>query len=118
MDGWEDRPTGTTTIAPGVLVTIARLTALGVPGVTGMARVAGGVNRLFRRGASEGVRIELADDTVSVDLYLMLGSSTNVRDVSRKVQAEVASAIENMVGMPVARVDVHVEDFEDPPATE
>ena len=119
MDGaWEERPTGTTTIAPGVLVTIARLTALGIRGVTRMAPVAGGVNRLFRRGAGEGVRIEVTENTVSVDLYLVLGPATNVRDVSRKVQAEVASAIEQMVGMPVARVDVHVEDFDDLPAAE
>jgi uncharacterized alkaline shock family protein YloU len=48
----------------------------------------------------------------------VLGSNSNVRDVGRKVQAEVAGAIENMVGMPVARVDVHVEDFEDPPAAQ
>jgi uncharacterized alkaline shock family protein YloU len=114
----EGSGTGATTIAPGVLVTIARLSALGVSGVSRMAPVAGGVNRLFRRGASEGVRIEVADDTVSADLYLVLEHGSNVRDVGHKVQAEVASAIENMVGMPVARVDVHVEDFDEPPAGE
>jgi uncharacterized alkaline shock family protein YloU len=115
---WEGRPTGSTTIAPGVLVTIAKLTALGISGVSRMAPVAGGVNRLFRRGAGEGVRIEVSDDTVSVDLYLVLEQETNVREVSRKVQAEVAGAIENMVGMPVARVDVHIEDFDALPAEE
>jgi uncharacterized alkaline shock family protein YloU len=114
----EGSGTGATTIAPGVLVTIAKLSALGVSGVSRMAPVAGGVNRLFRRGAGEGVRIEVADDTVSVDLYLVLEHGTNVRDVSRKVQAEVASAIENMVGMTVARVDVHIEDFDELPAGE
>jgi uncharacterized alkaline shock family protein YloU len=118
MDGSQDRPIGSTTIAPGVLLTIARLTALSVPGVTGMARVAGGVNRLFRRGASEGVRIEVSDDTVHVDLFLVLAAQSNVREVSRRTQAEVASAIENMVGMPVAAVDVHVEDFEEPQTAE
>lgn len=118
MDASKDHPAGTTTIAPGVLVTIARLTALGIPGVTGMARVPGGVNRLFRRGASEGVRIEIADDTVHVDLYLVLGTQTNVREVSRQVQAKVAGAIEQMIGMQVAAVDVHVEDFEDSPSAE
>lgn len=115
---WEGRSTGTTTIAPGVLVTISKLSALGVSGVSRMAPVAGGVNRLFRRGAGEGVRIEVSDDTVSVDLYLVLEHGTNVRDVSRKVQAEVASAIENMVGMTVARVDVHIEDFDELPAAD
>jgi len=103
---------GTTTIAPGVLVTIARLTALGVPGVAAMAHVPGGANRFFRRGSGEGVRIEVSDNSVEVDLFLILAQGTNVRDVSRNVQAEVAQAIELMVGMQVSKVDVHVEDVD------
>lgn len=103
---------GTTTIAPGVLVTIARLTALGVPGVAAMAHVPGGANRLFRRGSGEGVRIEVSDNSVDVDLFLVLDQGTNVRDVSRNVQAEVARAIELMVGMQVSKVDVHIEDVD------
>jgi uncharacterized alkaline shock family protein YloU len=101
-----------TTIAPGVLLTIARETALAVPGVTGMAPVPGGVNRLFRRGLGDGVRITVADGSASVDLYLVLGRESNVRQVSRAVQHEVARAIQEMVGMPVDRVDVHIEDID------
>jgi uncharacterized alkaline shock family protein YloU len=77
-----------------------------------MAPIPGGVNRIFRRGSGEGVRIEVEDGTVSVDLYLILAHNTNVREVSRKVQAEVARAIEDMVGMKAKRVDVHVEDVD------
>jgi uncharacterized alkaline shock family protein YloU len=106
------RTEGTTTIAPGVLVTIARLTAMGVPGVAGMAAVSGGVNRLFRRGAAEGVRIDVDGQAVTVDLYLVLRHDSQVREVSRKVQADVARAIENMVGMQVRRIDVHIEDMD------
>ena len=117
MDAARDHQrVGSTPIAPGVLVTIAKLTALGVPGVSRMAPVPGGVNQLFRRGAGEGVRIEVADDTVGVDLYLVVLHGINVREVSRRVRADVAGAIENMVGMPVQRVDIHVEDFDDVPA--
>lgn len=107
----QERAPGTTTIAPSVLVTIARLTALGVPGVIGMSPIPGGVNRLFRRGGGEGVRIEVDDNIVSIDLYLTLAHETNVREVSRKVQAEVARAIEHMVGMTIERIDVHIEDI-------
>lgn len=101
-----------TTIAPGVLVTIARETALSVPGVTGMAPVPGGVNRLFRRGLRDGVQITVDQARASVDLYLVLGRESNVRQVSRAVQHEVARAIQEMVGMPVDRVDVHIEDID------
>jgi len=104
------RSPGSTTIAPGVLTTIARLTALSVPGVMGMAPVPGGVNRLFRRGSGEGVRIEVEEDVVSVDLYLELALGSNMRDVGRRVQAEVERAIKDMVGMEVREVNVHIED--------
>lgn len=105
-----------TTIAPEVLVTIARMTALGVPGVVRMAEVAGGVNRVFRRGAAEGVRIEIADNRAEIDLHLILRGDVNLREVSRNVQQQVARAIHEMVGMEVSAVHIHIEDVEYPTA--
>jgi uncharacterized alkaline shock family protein YloU len=83
-----------------------------------MAPVPGGVNRLFRRGVGDGVRIEVRDGRVAADLYLTLAPDTNVRQVSRAVQAAVARALEEMAGMTAERVDVHVEDidYSAPPA--
>ena len=107
----EERAPGMTTIAPGVLVRIAQLTSLSVEGVAGMAPVPGGVNRLFRRGSGEGVRIELDNNSVAADLFLSLRHGVEVRKVSRKVQREVARALEDMVGMKVLRVDVHIEEI-------
>ncbi|MGD2163570.1 MAG: Asp23/Gls24 family envelope stress response protein [Anaerolineales bacterium] len=111
LDEKHDRAPGTTTMAPGVLVTLAKFTALNVPGVAAIAPKPGGVNRIFRRGSGEGVRIEIDEDCVCIDLFLILESDTNVRDVSRKVQTEVARAIQEMVDMEVTRVDVHIEDI-------
>jgi uncharacterized alkaline shock family protein YloU len=110
------RAPGATTIAPGVLVTIARLTALSVDGVAGMASIPSGVNRFLRRGSGEGVEIRIDNGTVAVDLHLILERDTYVRDVSRKVQTEVARAIEDMVGMVAKRIDVHIEDIQYDPA--
>lgn len=106
------RAPGVTTIAPGVLVRIAQLTAMSVDGVAGMASVPGGANRLFRKGTGEGVRIELENGTVAADLYLVMDHGVDVRAVSREVQQEVSRAMEEMVGMQVLRVDVHIEEIE------
>ena len=103
---------GATTIAPGVLITIAQLTALGVPGVAALANPATGMNRLIRRGAQQGVFVSVEDGCVSVELHLALKQDVNVREVCRRVQNEVARAIEEMVGMQVTAIDVHVEDVE------
>ena len=110
---------GKTTIAPEVLLTIARLTTLDVPGVSRMSPVPGGVNRLFKRGFGEGVRIDIRDDdTVYADLYIILENDVNIRDVSRLVQHRVARSISDMVGMQVGRVNIHIEDIDYPVESE
>lgn len=103
---------GKTTVSPEVLITIASLAALEVPGVSRLAPVSGGVNRLFRRGASDGVRIEAKDNTVFTDLFLILKDGVNIREVSRNVQANVARSIQEIIGMEVGEVNVHIEDID------
>ena len=103
---------GKITIAPDVLVTIARMAVLSVPGVSRMAQVTGGVNRLFKRGISDGVRIEVQDNTIVARLYLTLKPDVNVREVSRNAQAQVTRALQEMVGMDVGDVEIHIEDID------
>jgi len=105
---------GKTTIAPEVLITIARLTTIDVPGVSRMSNIPSGVNRLLNRRYGEGVRLDITNDSVSVDLFLILKNDVNIRDVSRKVQIEVARSISKMVGMQVGRVNIHIEDIDYP----
>jgi uncharacterized alkaline shock family protein YloU len=103
---------GKTTVAPDVLVTIARLSALSVPGVSRMATVSGGVNRLFKRGINDGVRIEVEDNVIVANLYLILKPDVNVREVSREVQHQVARALQEMVGMDIGEIEIHIEDID------
>ena len=106
------RPPGKTTIAPDVLVTIARLTTLGVPGVSQLAVAPGEVNRIFKKGPNQGVRIAVENNVVNADLYVILKHDVNVRDVCRVIQHQVARAISEMVGMEAGKVNVHVEDID------
>jgi uncharacterized alkaline shock family protein YloU len=107
--------TGKTTIAPGVLHTIARLTTLETGGVSRMCPTPTvKMNRLFKRQHTEGVYIEVVNDVVYVDLYIILRDGCNIRDVSRKIQSEVSRSITEMVGMQVGRVNIHVEDIDYP----
>ncbi len=103
---------GKTTIAPDVLLTIARLTALSTPGVSRLAVIPGDVNRLFRKTLQDGVKIIVENNTVYADLYVILNSNVNIRDVSRSIQSQVARAISEIVGMEVGRINVHVEDVD------
>ena len=106
---------GKTTVSSEVLTTIARLSALSVPGVSRLAPVSGGVNRLFKRGAGDGVRIETEGNVVFADLHMILKQDVNIREVSRNIQQNVTRAIQEMVGMEVGHVNIHIEniDYED-----
>ncbi len=110
----ELRPPGKTTIAPEVLTTIARLTALSIPGVSRLSVSPGDVNQFFKRGFNviEGVRIEVENDAVYADLFVVMESDVNTRDVSRNIQSQVARAISEMVGMEVGKVNIHIEDID------
>jgi uncharacterized alkaline shock family protein YloU len=106
------RPPGKTTIAPEVLITIARMAALNVPGVSAMAPIPGGVDRYFRRGVNEGIRLALRDNVVTGDLFIIVKDNVNIREVGRNVQQQVSRAIQEMVGMDVVQLDVHIENIQ------
>ncbi len=105
---------GKTTIAQEVLLTIARLSCLSVDGVSRMANPPRTVSRILNKTNKDGVQVEVTEDTVYIDLYVILKNDVNVREVSRMIQQEVNRAISEMVGMQVGRVNVHIEDIDYP----
>ena len=119
MDNKPQSP-GKTTIAPEVLTTIARLTALSIPGVSRLSTAPSDLDQLIKRGfaVNEGVRIEVENDTVYADIYVIMQRDMNVREISHNIQSQVARAISEMVGMEVGKVNVHVEDIDYAPPTE
>jgi len=108
------RPPGKTTIAPEVLNTIARLTAANVPGVSHMSTTPSDVNQFLKRGLTspEGVRVEIVNDAVYADIYVVIKCDFNAREVSHQIQSLVSRAISEMVGMEVGKVNVHIEDID------
>ena len=106
---------GTVIISPAVLAMVARLTTLSVPGVAHMSSV--GVDRLLRSSSAEGVKVQVIDDTVVLDLYIVAAPDVNMLQLSRQIQSQVTRAILEIVGMSVREVNVHILDVEDMPAT-
>ena len=107
------RPDGTVTIAPPALTSIISRTALEIPGVSRMGMVPPRrVGELLKGSQSrDGVLVRVTD-TVSADLYLVAQHDVNLLDLGTEVQAAVANAIREMVGMPVREVNVYIQDVE------
>jgi uncharacterized alkaline shock family protein YloU len=102
---------GSVRVSPAVIRSVAALTALQVPGV-----VAVGKHRLPARGKPfppryhDGVRAQVENDTVYLDIDLTVEASANLVEVGRRVQREVAAAIETMIGLRVPIVNVRIQD--------
>ncbi len=107
----EKRTQGMTTVAPDVVLNIARLTTLGIEGVSHMSIITN-MSSLFQRGShSSGVRILIEEKVVSIDLHVVLEHDVNVRQVSRKIQNDVARAVKEMVGLDIGEIKIHIEDI-------
>jgi uncharacterized alkaline shock family protein YloU len=103
----------TITVAPSALITIARQATLGVSGVARMGNTSGGVGQWLRRTPSaKGVRITVQKNTAAIELYVILKADTNMREVSRDIQREVARAMHDIVGLNVLSVDIHIENVD------
>lgn len=104
-------PQDTITIAPSVLITIARHAAEQVQGVAGMGQIPVDVGRLLRGNPmGSGIVLEIDDQDVKVDLYLRVSPGVNMKETGEKVQQQVKRSIQDLVGMDVTTVNVHIED--------
>jgi len=101
----KERVTGNTTVAPEVLETIIQMTANDTKGIS----------RIYTSSSNNGVKLKIADGTVSADIYTVLDSNcSNAVEVCNKLQRNIERAVKDMVGMKVGCLNIHVEDFDYP----
>jgi uncharacterized alkaline shock family protein YloU len=108
-----DVSSGRVTIAPEVLVTIARLTTQSIKGVAQLCHHVrpSSIDRLTGRVAGGGgVQVAVVDDAVRVELFIVVEPDVNMRKLSEKIQEAVTRSIQDMVGMPVSAVNIHIQD--------
>ena len=97
-------------VADEVVAIIAGLAATKVEGVASMAGNITNelVSKLGMKNLSKGVKVEVAEETVSVEVALNISYGYSIPEVSEKVQEKVKSAIETMTGLSVAIVNVRI----------
>lgn len=101
---------GEVQISNDVLAVISAMAAMEVDGVVAMAGniTTELVSKLGMKKLSKGVRVDVVDNTVMVDLSIILRINENIVTISKKVQDKVKTTVENMTGMEVANVNVNI----------
>lgn len=106
----EDKTVCSVQIADDVVAMIASLAATEIEGVS--ALVGNISNELMSKVGvkklTKGVKVELCDRKVKVDLALSMEYGYNIPGTCSKVQDKVKSAIENMTGLQVVDVNIRI----------
>ncbi|SHK93579.1 Uncharacterized conserved protein YloU, alkaline shock protein (Asp23) family [Selenomonas ruminantium] len=107
----KDNSLGSIRIADEVVSIIAGLAATEVEGIAGMSGgIAGGIAEMLgRKNFAKGVKVEVGEKEAAVDLYIIVKYGVRIPDVALAAQENVKQAIENMTGLSVVEVNVHVQ---------
>lgn len=106
---------GTVCVSTNVYTDIAGTAASNCFGVKGMAArsVTDGVYHLLRKeSASKGVRVEFhEDDTISIDLHIIVNSGVNLSAVGASIISEVRYVVTKCTGTEVRAVNVYIDSM-------
>ncbi|WP_175991082.1 Asp23/Gls24 family envelope stress response protein [Bacillus sp. Marseille-Q1617] len=97
-------------IAPEVIEVIAGIAASEVEGVSQMrgSFATGVVERLGKKNHGKGVKVELAEEGIIIDVYCIMKFGVSIPTVAQKIQDNIRQALMNMTALEADEVNVHI----------
>ena len=99
-------------IADDVVAVIAGVAVSEVPGVAEMSGgFAGGISEVLsgKKNLSKGIKVESSEKQTKIDVNIIVEYGIRIPDVAFEIQNRVKKAVENMTGLNVEEVNVHVQ---------
>ncbi|PLR76452.1 Asp23/Gls24 family envelope stress response protein [Bacillus sp. V3-13] len=106
----ENTGLGKVEIAPEVIEVIAGIAASEVEGVSQMRGnfATGVVERLGKKNHGKGVKVELTEQGIKVDVYCLMKFGVSIPHVAQKIQDNIRQALLNMTALNAEEVNIHV----------
>ena len=101
---------GQVQIADDVIAIIAEIAATEVKGVAGMGGTLTSdiVQSLSKKRTPKGVKVEVNDRQVMLDMTLIVNYGSKIPAVTLEVQKKVKNSIETMTGLDIVSIDIHI----------
>ena len=99
-------------ISNDVVAVIAGVAVSEVPGVYGMAGgFAGGITEVLKgkKNLAKGIKVDTSENKAKIDVNIIVEYGARIPDVAFEIQNRVKTAVENMTGLKVEEVNVHVQ---------
>ena len=104
-------------ISDDVVSIIAGKAVSEVEGVSSMAGgFAGGITEVLsgKKNFSKGIKVEVGEKETKIDVNIVVEYGTRIPDIAFEIQNRVKKAVENMTGLKVLEVNVHVQGVHTP----
>lgn len=97
-----------------VIAVVAGAAAMEVETVAGMSTglASGIVEALGRKNPTKGVKIEMIDGRAVIDLFVIVRYGHKISDIAWEIQENVKETVENMTGVAVDSVNIHVQGID------
>ena len=99
-------------ISSDVVAVIAGVAVSEVQGVSGMSGgFAGGITEVLsgKKNLAKGIKVDIEEDTAKIDVNIIVEYGSRIPDVAFEIQNRVKKSVENMTGLKVEEVNVHVQ---------
>ena len=99
-------------ISDDVVAVVAGIAASEVPGVSDMAGgFAGGISEVLsgKKNMSKGIKVDITGKSTKIDVNIIVEYGARIPDVAFEIQKRVKKSVENMTGLIVEEVNVHVQ---------
>jgi uncharacterized alkaline shock family protein YloU len=113
-------PLGKIEVLPNAIHSIvveATLTCYGVLGIASPHLRNGHAVLLSLEHANQGVKIQVLNDQIVVDVYVALEYGLRISEIARNIMSTVKFSVEKMLGIPVSQVNVNVQGLIHGPTT-
>ncbi|MBD7935907.1 MULTISPECIES: Asp23/Gls24 family envelope stress response protein [Cytobacillus] len=106
----EETGLGKVEIAPEVIEVIAGIAASEVEGVAQMRGnfASGVVEKLGKKNHGKGVKVELAEEGIKVDVYCLMKFGVSIPTVAQSIQDNIRQALFNMTALETKEINIHV----------
>lgn len=110
MNSLEQNQLGKVEIAPEVIEVIAGIAASEVEGIAQMRGnfASGVVERLGKKNHGKGVKVELGEEGIVVDVYCTIKFGVSIPTVAQKIQDNIRQTLQNMTALLAEEVNIHV----------
>jgi uncharacterized alkaline shock family protein YloU len=106
----DDTGLGKVEIAPEVIEVITGIAASEVDGISSMrgSFASDVVERFGKKSHSKGVKVELNQSEIIIDLYVVLDFGVSIPKVAEEIQTNIRQTLKNMTALDTSEINVHV----------